>query len=339
MVTRKVFATSGMAAMALVATPAQAQYMMHLDPNLYIMLALQMSGGPNTCITGMALPDKEVDEARGPAPAAMQGYFTAAQSGGRKSASFRLSKKAQWTYGSNSVTLEQIDAQSDPLAVTGNRLDPDTLRFFRAGDAQTAQGQWLVYGPDGQPAGLYDAIFKREKGEWKLERLTLYGAAEPVVPAMQYCTTPGDVTEHKAKASTDQIANIEKEIGKAEAKLEKAKAQLASDEAALAAKPGNTVQREAVRTAKKDVANREKKLADLKKNLSDTQEYRDKSNRDKAEIAAMTLPAADAARFRGFETTTAKEDAAKKAEEDAKKAEEDAKKKAEKEAKKAAKGS
>jgi membrane protein involved in colicin uptake len=45
----------------------------------------------------------------------------------------------------------------------------------------------------------------------------------------------------------------------------------------------------------------------------------------------LTLPAAEASRFRGFETTTAKEDAAKKAEEDAKK-------KAEKEAKQAAKG-
>jgi hypothetical protein len=44
----------------------------------------------------------------------------------------------------------------------------------------------------------------------------------------------------------------------------------------------------------------------------------------------MTLPAAQAARFSGFETTTAKDLAAKKAEEEAKK-------KAEKEAKQAAK--
>jgi hypothetical protein len=338
MFARRVSATMGIAALAITATPAQAQYMPHLDPNLYMLTIMNMTGGPNTCMTGLALPDKEIDEARLPAPVVMQGYFAAAQGGGKKSASFRTSKKAQWTYGSTTALLAQIDAQSDPLAITGNRLDPDTLRFFRSGNYQTAQGQWLVNGPDGKVVGLYDAVFQREKGLWKLSRLTVHGAKDAVVPATQYCLIPGDVTEEKIKSANNQISYYEKEIGKAEAKLAKAKTQLVSDEAKLAAKPGGTAQREAVRTAKKDVENREKKLADLKESLADAREYLGKSNRDKEEIAAMTLPAAEAARFRGFETTTAKEDAAEKAEKEAKKAEEDAKKKAEKEAKQAAKG-
>lgn len=321
-------ASIGIAAAALLATPVQAQYMMHLDPNLYMLVAMQMNGGTNTCITGMALSDKKVEEARQPTLAAMKGYFAAAQSGASKSAWFRVSKKAEWTYGTIVAPLAQIDAQSDPLATAANRLDPDTLRFFRSGDGQSAQGQWLVIGADGAVAGLYDGVFKREKGVWKLERLTLIAAADKVVPAMQYCTTTGDVTTHRLKSATDQIANLEKEIVKAQAKLELAKTELTRAEAALVAKPGGTVQREAARTAKQDVTSREKKLADLKKNLTDTQEYRDKSSRDKEEIAALTLPAAEAARFRGFETTTAKEDAKKKAEDEAKRAEEKAKKKA-----------
>lgn len=331
MFTRTISATIGFAALALSATPAQAQYMMHLDPNLYMLTVMNMTGGPNTCMTGLPLPEKEVDEARVPAPDVMQAYFGAAQGGGLKSTFFRASKKAQWTHGSTTVPLAQIDAQSDPLAAAGNRLDPQALRFFRAGNFQTAQGQWLVNGADGSVVGLYDAVFQREKKMWKLERLTAYAAADKVVPAMQYCVTPGDVTESKIKSATDQISYHEKEIVKAQAKLEKARAELASAEATLAAQPKNTGQREIVSTARKDVESREKKLADLKKALTNAQEYRDKSNRDKAEIAALTLPAAEAARFRGFETTTATEDAAKKAEEEAKK-------KAEKDAKQAAKG-
>lgn len=331
MFTRTASVIIGGAALALAAPPAPAQYMMHLDPNLYMFVTMQMGNGPNTCLTGMALPDKEVDEARRPAPGVMAGYFTAAQDGGSKSASFRVSNKAQWSHGSTTAALAQIDAQRDPLALAGNRLDPDALRFVRSGDAQSAQGQWLVKRPDGAAAGLYDAVFRRERGVWKLERLAVHGADEPVAPAMQYCTTPGDVTEFKLKTSADRILSLEKEIVKAEARLDKARAQLASAEAALAAKPGGTMQREAAGTARRDVADREKRLADLRKNLADTRDYRSKANRDRAEIAAMTLPAAEAHRFRAFETTTAKEEAAKKAEEEARK-------KAEKEARQAARG-
>jgi hypothetical protein len=319
MVTRTGTIAIAAAAMVVAGTPANAQYMMHLDPNLYMMVVMNMNSGPNTCLTGIALPDKEVDEARLPAPAVMQGYFAAAQGSGSKSASFRQSEKAQWSHGTTVAPLAQIDAQRDPLAAAGNRLDPDALRFFRAGDAQTAQGQWLVTRADGVAAGLYDAVFKREKSVWKLERLTVHGAADPVAPAMQYCAKPGDVTEHMVKSAVDRIAYIEKEITKAEEKLVAAKAKLAADEAALSAKPDRSNLKETVRLSREQLDRREKKLIELRKNLADAREYQDNANRDKAELAAMTLPAAEAQRFRGFETTTAKDRAAKKAKEDAEK--------------------
>jgi hypothetical protein len=322
--------TISIAALALSAIPVRAQYMMHLDPNLYMFVAMNMNSGPNTCMNGIAPPDKEIDEARLPAPGIMQAYFAAAQGGSGKAASFRNSKKASWTYGDTVASQAQIDAQTDPLAVAGNRLDTNALRFFRSGDFQTAQGQWLVNRADGEVAGLYDAVFKREKKIWKLERLTIFTAADPVVPAMQYCATPGDVAEHNMKSAANQIDYLEKEIVKAQAKLEKAKETLAADEAALAAKPSRAELKEMVRQSTKQLEARKKKLADLQENLVDAQKYRDNSSRDKAEIAEMTLPAAQAARFSGFETTTAKDLAAKKAEEEAKK-------KAEKEAKQAAK--
>lgn len=307
------------AALTLAAVPAHAQYMPHLDPNLYIFATMMMNNGPNTCMTGAAPPDKEVDEARLPAPGVMQAYFAAAQGGGSKAAAFRNSKKAQWTYGGTVAPLAAIDAQRDPLAAQGNRLDPAALRFFRSGDFQTAQGQWLVLAGDGAVAGLYDAVFKREKQVWKLERLTVYGAADKVAPAMQYCFNPGDVTDHKIGSAKNQIEYYEKEIAKAETKLAQAQAAHAASQASLAAKPDRAQLKEAARQSAQRLKSREDKLANLRKSLADAREYRDKANRDEAEIAAMTVPAAQAAAFRGFETTTAKDEAAKKAKDEAEK--------------------
>lgn len=316
----KSLAASAASAALVFAVPASAQYMPHLDPNLYMFAVMNMSNGPNTCMTGLALPDKEIAEARVPAPGVMQAYFDAARAGSSRLGAFRQSNKAQWTHAGKTVLLAAIDAQVDPLAVAGNRLDPEPLRFFRSGNFQTAQGQWAVMDGNGAVAGVYDALFQRQSGEWKLQRLTVFGADEAVAPAMQYCLEPGDVTDHAIESAGQRIEHFTKEIGKSETKLATERAKLAKAEAALAAKPGGTSQTEAVRRAKATVERREKKLADLREGLEDAQEYQANSNRDKAEIAALTGPARDALRIRGFETTTAREAAEKKAKEEAEKA-------------------
>ncbi|MFN2098822.1 hypothetical protein [Altererythrobacter sp. MF3-039] len=300
-----------------VATPASAQYMPHLDPNTYILATMQYGDGTGGCMAGTAPPEDEIDEARLPAPGVMQAYFDAAQSGGTMSASFRESKKSTWAHGSVTAAFEQIDAQRDPLAVAGNRLDPDPLRFFRAGSFETAHGQWSVLDADGSVAGVYDAQFKRQRGEWKLQNLTVLDAGEKVVPAMQYCWEPGDVTPHMVESAGDRIEYLEKQIAKSEEKLVKEQSRLAGAEEKLAAKPDRSRNKEAVARARTKVEKREEKLADLREGLEKAQESLMKSNRDASEIAAMTLPVRDALRLRGFETTTAKEKAEEEAAEKA----------------------
>ena len=309
----------------MISGPAGAQYMPHLDPNLYMFTVMNMTSGPNTCMTGLPLPDKEIAEAREPAPLVMQRYFAAAQSGSSRLGAFRQSGKAAWSHAGKTVLLPAIDAAVDPLAASGNRLEAEPLRFFRSGNFESAHGQWAVMDANGAVAGVYDAQFRRQSGVWLLQSLTVLGADEPVEPAMQYCLKPGDVTEHRMTSAQTSIDYHTKEIGKSEAKLAKEQAALARAEAALAAKPGGASQVEAVRRAKAAVERREKMLADSRKALEDAHEFKANSARDKAEIAALTGPARDALRIRGFETTSDREAAEKRAKE-----------KAEKEAEKAA---
>lgn len=319
MIRTKTGAVLAAAALALTGS-ASAQYMPHLDPNLYMFAVMNMTSGPNTCMTGLPLPDKEIAEAREPAPGVMLRYFEAAQGGTSRLGAFRQSNKAQWVHAGKTVLLPAIDSATDPLATAGNRLDPEPLRFVRSGNFESAHGQWAVLDASGAVAGVYDAQFRRQSGVWLLQSLTVLGADETVAPAMQYCLKPGDVTEHKVTSAQNLIDYHTKQIAKSEAKLVKEQAALAKAEAALAAKPGKASQVEAVRRAKVAVERREKKLADSRKGLADAEEFKANSERDKAEIAALTGPARDALRIRGFETTTAREAAEKKAKEEAEKA-------------------
>jgi len=300
-----------------IATPVAAQYMPHLDPNTYIFATMNYGTGQNTCLTGSPPPENEIDEARLPAPDVMTDYFNAAQNGGSISRAFRESKKSKWTHGETSVAYDQIDAQEDPLAVTGNSLEREPLRFFRAGDFQTAHGQWLVRDGAGAVTGVYDARFKRRRSEWKLHELTVLGADEKVVPAMQYCIEPGDVADHKVESADTRIEFLTKNIEKSEVKLVKDRQRLADVEAKLAAKPGRSHLKERVKQAAQKVERREEKLAGFRENLEDAREFASDAKRDVTEIAAMTLSAREAMRLRDFELTTDKEAAAEKAAEEA----------------------
>ncbi|MDJ0643784.1 MAG: hypothetical protein QNJ15_13300 [Erythrobacter sp.] len=313
----KSFAAFAVPAAIVFAAPASAQYMPHLDPNTYMLAMMQHGNGQDPCMAGVAPPEKEIDEARVPAPGVMQSYFEAALGGGALSQAFRKSKKSQWTSGGTTVPYERIDAQSDPLAVSGNQLDPDPLRFFRAGNFQTAHGQWSVLDAAGNVVGVYDAQFKRQGGKWKLQQLNVLGASETVAPAMQYCIEPGDVTEHKVETAGKSVERLEEQISKSEEKLLRDQERLAKAEARLAAKPNRSTLKESRKRARERVERREEKLADLREGLEKAQERLMKSSRDAAEIAAMTGPAQDALRWRGFELTTDKEEAEEEAAEQA----------------------
>lgn len=306
----------------LLCAPVAAQYMPHLDPSLYANVIMGMSQGPNLCLAGTPPPDKEIAEARDPAPALMQAYFDAAQAGASRQALFRPSKKASWSHGAVTVPLAAIDAQADPLAKAGHRLDREPLRFVRSGDFQTAFGQWAVLDAAGGVAGVYDAQLQREKGEWKLLTLAVHGAGDAVEPVVQYCTAPGDVTKNGLTASADRVEMLGKEIAKSQAKLEKDRARLAKAEADAAAKRDSYSAREAVRRNRLTVENRAAKIVLMRTNLENAIMAQVDALRDEAEIRQMTLPAREALRLRGFELTTQKEAAAEKAAEAAKAKEE-----------------
>jgi len=65
-------ASAAAAAWLAQAAPAAAQYMPHLDPNTYILATMAYGAGGDPCMAGTALPDREIAEARDPAPGVMQ---------------------------------------------------------------------------------------------------------------------------------------------------------------------------------------------------------------------------------------------------------------------------
>ncbi|MEO1044007.1 MAG: hypothetical protein AAFX04_01050 [Pseudomonadota bacterium] len=293
----------------LAAVPAQAQYPVYIDA----IAAVLANSGPNTCITGTAPPEKEIDEARLPAPQVMQRYFDAALNGGRKSAAFRDSRKTEWIAAGVTVLSADIDGASDPIAITGHRLEPQPLRFFRAGDYRTALGQWAVVNDAGDIVGVYDGLFQRQQGKWKLQKLTVYGADDVVAPAMQYCAEPGDVTAHRLSVSQQQLEAQKKRVAKAEASLAKAEIKLAASEVKLEERPQSTRRKTAVETAQQRLESRQDKLEKRREELTDLREFHTKAQRDVDEIAAITVAPAETRQFTSFETTTQKELAEEKA--------------------------
>lgn len=271
--------------------PVHAQYAIIND--VIAQTVMNMSSGA-PCIN---MPASELAEARDPAPGIMQGYFTAASNGGKKSASFKLNTKAKWSAGRVIAGMADIDRQTDPLAVAGNSLNPDPLRFYRAGTFGTALGQWAVRDAGGDVAGVYTAMFEREKNMWKLRELTVSKADDVVEPIAAYCQKPGDTTGQRLTSTENSVLWAEKQVEKRKAKLADAIAKADAAEAkgsATAAKLRQTVARE------------QKKLAQSEETLGKSREAHAKAVEDADEIKRLTQPARQAEQFREkeLETTT-----------------------------------
>lgn len=280
------------------AAPASAQYMPHLDPNLYMLAVMNMSGGADPCMAGTAMSDAKVAEARTPAPGVMQAYFAAAQAGGAKSAAFHLDKNTAWKAGGVSAGMVDLDRQSDPLAVAGNVLQPEPLRFYRGGTGATALGQWAVLDGQGQVAGLYTGLFTRVKKVWKLRELTVSRADDTVEPAAQFCRKPGDVMESRLSSTKTWRENAQKSVEEARRKLAEATAKEATAKAALEAKPRDTRQSLAARDAARSVSYWTKQIETREKNLADAVKKSGEAQKDADEIKRLTGPARNALAFR-----------------------------------------
>lgn len=280
--------------LACSAVPAAAQYMPHLDPNLYILTTMNMSG-PGSC---GPMPQAEIDEARLPAPGIMQAYFDARQAGQPVSSVFKLNGKTSFTHGAVSVGEEGLDMAADPLAAAGNVLDADTLRFFRAGTHQTALGQWLVADPAGEVAGVYTGEFTREDGAWKLHKLTVYAGEEPVGPILHYCSEPGDLDERRVNATEAQVANAERQVERAQRRLERDEAQAVEAEARAAERPDNAgrARRAAERRAKAE--ERVAELAEAQQKLAEARDNQAEAQADRQNLVELTGPAYLARQFR-----------------------------------------
>lgn len=286
-------ALAALAAAVALPAPAAAQYMPHLDPNLY-MFAM-MNYGTSTC---GPMVDSEIDEARLPAPGIMQAYFDAAQAGEPISPSFKLNKRTRWVLGEASAGQAELDAQRDPLAAAGNRLDPETLRFFRAGIHTTAQGQWLVLAPDGGVAGVYTAQFEREEGQWKLLALEIARAGDRVSPIKHYCSEPGDLVEAQVKGREQMVAGAERAFERAQRNHAKAEQTAAASEAKAAEKPDSSSR---AQRAAADRAKAEERRQRLEREAADLAEANAKLAEARAELAefqALTTEARNARSFR-----------------------------------------
>ncbi len=257
---------------------ATAQYMPHLDPNLYMFAVMNMSG--RQCLE---VTDKKLNEVRGPTRAAMVAYFASAGGAGTKSAAFKNSGKTKWRAGTTTATFADIDRATDPLATGGNTLDGNALRFYRAGNLSTALGQWAVKARDGTVAGVYTGLFERESHVWKLRDLTVHRADELVEPVAPYCAKPGDTTQQRVTTTADFVTRNEKQLAKRQAAL--AAAQAGPDPA--------LVKRE------------REKLAKAEEALAKSRENHAEAVADAAEIKRLTLPAREAERLRKVEPAKA----------------------------------
>lgn len=303
--TIKAMAGSLAVAWAMQAAPAAAQYMPHLDPNLYILATMNYGTGADPCMAGTALPDREIAEASGPAPGVMRTYFAAAQSGGEKSAAFHLDDKAKWHGGGLTAGSVDLDRQTDPLAAPGNVLEAEPLRFYRAGAGGTALGQWAVLDDRGEVAGVYTAQFSRERKLWKLRELTVSQAGDILAPVAQYCRKPGDVMEHRLSATETWRENAQESVDEAKTKLAAATAAEARAQAALVAKPRDSRLAVAAREARSELSRWTRQLEKREKNLADAiKEFAD-ARSDAEEIRRLTGEARNALAFRVVATETA----------------------------------
>jgi len=302
-VIRAVAGTLSVAGM-LQAVPAAAQYMPHLDPNLYMFATMNMGGGVDPCMAGTAMSEPKVAEARAPAPAVMQAYFQAAQGGGAKSAAFHLDRNAKWQSGGATAGAADIDRQADPLAAIGNVLEAEPLRFYRGGSGATALGQWAVLDAEGQVAGVYTAFFARANKLWKLRELTLFQAGETVEPAAQYCRKPGDVIEYRLSSTKNWRESAEKSVDEAKAKLAAATATEVAAKAAALAKPRDTRLSVAARDAQSGVTRWTKQLEQREKNLTQATEKSTDARKDADELERLTGEARNTRAFRVVATPT-----------------------------------
>ncbi len=237
-----------------------------------MMAQEQAAAREHACMTGEPMPAEEVTEARDPALQTMTGYFATAKTGDADlSRHFNLDKRSRWTSGTTSVGMVGIATQVDPFATAGLTLDGTPLAFVRAGDAQSALGQWVVRDAAGAVAGTYTAGFSRRAGVWRLSTLVLTSARTYVDPVVQYCHAQGDVMPYRLANSRAVRERAEKRVAKAKIKADQALASGATARARADKSPGSATARDAALKAEARARQLSEALEARSKELADAQ--------------------------------------------------------------------
>ncbi len=255
---RFVKSASLLAAAALAAFPATAQAQIWIGQIVGNMMAQQAAYAQEVaCMTGTSMIDKEVAEARTPAPGLMRSYWQAVSSGAAPTSAFLIDKKMRWISAGKELNQTNLAMIADPFARSGGSLVEAPVGFVRAGDAQSALGQWVVRDGTGKRIGTYQALLRRKGGQWLLSTLTLVGAQEWGDPVVQYCHAPGDVLPYRIASTARALEYATKQEAKAMVKAAEAQAKAERADAA----PGKSTKAAATALAKEDAARRETTLS------------------------------------------------------------------------------
>ena len=272
-------------ATALLAQPGSASAQAWIGQIVGDMMAREAAYAAELrCMAGEAMPPNEVAEARDPAPAVMRGYWTAVSVGQSPAAAFQINRKTTWTSGSTVLNQTGLGKAVDPFARGGMRFTEAPIGFVRAGDGQSALGQWLVEDRPGHRGGIYQALLRRQGGVWKLSTLELVDARSWVDPVAQYCHIPGDIIPARVAQAQAAVERAERREVKAAKKAGETRRKAEQAAAARERSPGNATKAEASRLATTEAQRRAAEWATRQQEVATA---RDVQARAQADLAAL----------------------------------------------------
>lgn len=257
-----------LSAAVFVMIPAAAQAQAWIGQIVGNMMAQQAAYAQEVaCMSGTPMVDKEVAEASTPAPGVMRNYWQAASAGTAPTSVFVIDKKMRWISAGKELGQTNLGTLADPFARSGGSLVEVPIGFVRAGDAQSALGQWVVRDTAGKRIGTYQGLMRRKGGQWLFSTLTLVGAKEWADPVAQYCHAPGDVLPYRIASTERALEYATKQEAKASVKAAEALAKADRAQAAVAAAPGKPTKVEAARLALDEATRRETTLSQRREQL------------------------------------------------------------------------
>lgn len=151
------------------------------------------------CMRGETpIGDETLAPIRTSAQATMQRYLALAGAAAVSDATPAFSRRRnrrEWLLGEVVGDPAEVNDTIARSLIAANAAMPDPERFFRAGDGQTAAGQWLIRdaADPTRMLGAYQGTFRRERRNWVLTRLEVWSGQAKLSPLSPYCHRVGDV--------------------------------------------------------------------------------------------------------------------------------------------------